>query len=237
MKLDLHNHTWYSWDSVISPREFIGRSKKKGVVLAITEHGNSDSIQALKSESKRQNWPFIWGQEQRVYWGNEFAGELIGLFLYAPLQKRNVLDVIDEIHSQGGLVVVPHPFDVRKTISGSAFTGLEKIVSKIDLVEVFNSRVRRPGHNLAAQEFALKWKKPVCVGTDSHLPWEISNCQLELDCDEINDCQRQLLKSNPLNPSDWHRTNPVNFLASQLFKITLLRGLYVKDKTLIAPKH
>jgi predicted metal-dependent phosphoesterase TrpH len=229
MKLDLHNHTWYSPDSITSPREFIRRSKAQGVVLAVTEHGNGDSWKALVAESKRHHWPFIRGEEQRVYRGDAFAGELIGLFLHEPIRARQVDDFLDEVHRQDGLVLVPHPFDNRLRGSAAAFNGLEEIVNRIDLVEVFNARIRAPQRNDLAADFAARHNKPVSAGSDAHLPWEISNCHVHVEAEDLEEARKSLLRNKSLG--DVHRTHPVNFVATQFFRrVPFMRRLVTRKK-------
>jgi len=38
-------------------------------------------------------------------------GDIIGLFLTERIKRGPVLEVMDGIRAQGGLVMVPHPFD------------------------------------------------------------------------------------------------------------------------------
>ncbi len=228
MKLDLHNHTWYSPDSITSPKRFIGRSKEKGVVLAVTEHNNGNSWRFLERESKQQEWLFIKGQEQKTYWGNSLAGELIGLFLQEPLKKTEVMDVVDEIHDQDGLVMVPHPFDNRSVLNSRKFQRLDDIVDAVDLIEVFNARIRSQSRNAAALEYALSHQKAFSVGSDAHLPWEISNCHLSLACDDLEECRKLLLKNQGLQSV--HTTNPVNLYATLVFKFPVLRKWFTRKK-------
>ncbi|MBS3062011.1 MAG: PHP domain-containing protein [Candidatus Diapherotrites archaeon] len=228
MKLDLHNHTWYSVDCVTSPKAFISRSKKQGVVLASTDHGNANSWGVLEREAKRQDWMFIRGQEQRVYWGSSFAGEILGLFLNQPLKKSLVEEVLDEIHDQGGLVAIPHPFDNRNPMASRKFQRLDDILPRVDLIEVFNARIRLMERNDRALEYALQHNKPFSVGSDAHLPWEISNCHLHVDGDSLEDARKNLVKNNGVR--EVHTTGPVNLFAASVLRFPLFRRFLTRKR-------
>lgn len=49
-------------------------------------------------------------------------GEVIGLFLSEEIISRNFLEVIDLIKEQGGIVVLPHPFDELREMGYSLET-------------------------------------------------------------------------------------------------------------------
>jgi len=228
LKLDLHNHTWYSPDSITSPKQFIHYSKRKGVVLGVTEHGNANSWKALEKESKYFKWPFVRGQEQRVYWDKDFAGELIGLFLEVPLRSNQVGEVIDEIRSQDGVVMIPHPFDNRHPGHSPHFRNLSHMMHQVDLVEVFNAHTRHAHRTELAQQLAIRHHKPFSVGTDAHLPWEISHCHLEVDAQTLEEAREKILKNQSV-PSI-RKVHALNLWASRFLRLSPLRRIVV-------PKH
>jgi predicted metal-dependent phosphoesterase TrpH len=73
-------------------------------------------------------------------------------------------ETADEIHRQGGLVSIPHPFDPFRGshIREGPLRNLAE-ARKIDMVEIFNCRVTLQRHNLEAAEFAKRYGIPGIV--------------------------------------------------------------------------
>jgi len=80
--------------------------------------------------------------------------------------------MVDEVKSQNGLIIIPHPF--RKSLNPTHTFGypLEKIKNKIDAVECFNARML-PGNNEKAQKLAKKLNITGTGGSDAHFWFEI----------------------------------------------------------------
>jgi hypothetical protein len=97
-------------------------------------------------------------------------GEVIGLFLTRNIESKGLYDVINEIKSQGGLVVVPHPFDGLRS---SAFHVTKEYSSLIDAIEGFNSRCVFQRFNRKALDYATQYYLPVVGGSDAHYANEI----------------------------------------------------------------
>ena len=157
--IDLHIHSCYSKDSYQSPEKIIKVSKKKGLsAIAVVDHNTIKG--GLKAKEKnKSDLEIIVGIEIKT----EF-GDVVGLFLEKEICTKNFFILVEKIKEQGGLVVLPHPFKKHK---------LEKrFLEKIDLVEVFNSRVKE-SLNQKAEDLAFKLSLPQVAGSDAHLPWEI----------------------------------------------------------------
>lgn len=103
---------------------------------------------------------------------NTSEGEIIGVFLSEKIpQGMSAGQTLKEIHRQGGISVVPHPFDRlrRKVITPEA---LQKNIREIDVVEIFNSRTLFSKDNDRACALARKNKKPMIYGSDAHTQTE-----------------------------------------------------------------
>lgn len=165
MKYDLHIHSKYSVKCGISdPKDIIKYSIKKGLGgIAITDHDTiKGGLEAKKYETDVIE--IIVGCEL-----NTAHGEIIGLFLTEEIKSRDVDEAIDEIHSQGGLVIIPHPFDSLR----NSFKNLKDYVEKIDAIEGFNSRCIFDRYNKRAVTFAKDHNIPIVAGSDAHYPNEI----------------------------------------------------------------
>jgi hypothetical protein len=150
-------------------------AKKKGLNgIAITDHNTI--LGAIEARRINDDPEFI------VIIGQEIAtevGDLIGLFLHNEVRSRDSKEVADEIHSQGGIVVMPHPCNWRLSD--------EKILQYIDVIECFNSRASVQ-INENAIKLAEKHCKPVVCGSDAHLCSEIGTCKVVFSsADIIND--------------------------------------------------
>lgn len=165
MKYDLHIHSKYSSDGVLEPEKIIEVAKKRGLDgIAVTDH---DTIRGGLETKKYETKDF------RVIIGSEIMterGEITGLFLSKEIKSRDVEGVISEIKAQGGIVVIPHPFDKLRR---SAFHPTGDDVKFIDAIEGFNSRCLFQRFNRKAVAFALQHNLPVVGGSDAHFTNEI----------------------------------------------------------------
>lgn len=174
LRADLHTHSHYSRDSVLSPRDYVDACVRKGITcVAVTDH---DQIEGAFVIQKLAPFKVIVGEEVKTA-----EGELIGLFLKELVSKgMSAEDTIRAIHDQGGLVIVPHPFDVfrRNVIRRET---LERILDDVDAVEGYNCRNILGRHDERAREVALSSSKPLSAGSDAHSRWEIGGVDMELD--------------------------------------------------------
>lgn len=165
IKIDLHVHSKYSDDGVLEPEEIVRTARKRGLNgIAVTDH---DTIRGSEEAKKYETEDF------KVIMGAEIMtekGEVTGLFLCKEIKARRFEDVIAEIKAQGGLVIVPHPFDELRR---SAFHVTQEYVNLVDAIEAFNSRCVLRRYNRRAFEFAAQYNLPVVSGSDAHYAIEI----------------------------------------------------------------
>lgn len=178
MKVDLHVHTNKSLDSIIKPEQLAKKSTSSGIIPAITDH-NSISAHKIFQELKV---PFIPGEEIRTD-----RGDLIGLFLNELIPKKiDFNEALDIIKSQGAISYLPHMYDLTR----SGVIPKDSEISKIDIIEVFNSRTLDKKTNEKAENFAQSNKKIKAVGSDSHFLFEFGstfNVLESFDLDNPND--------------------------------------------------
>ncbi len=144
--------------------------RRAGVdVVALTDHNEIAGAVRLSAMAP---------EGLRVIVGEEIAtadGDLIGLFLTERIEPRlPVEETIRQIHAQGGLAMVPHPFDrLRHEAMGGAV--LERIKHDVDFVEVFNARCVFAADNEAAAQFVARNKLHGYVVSDAHWTTEYGN--------------------------------------------------------------
>ena len=167
---DFHIHTRFSRDSILSEEKFIRVALERGLThVAITNHNNVEGAVAVRDRARELGVD----DQLHVILGEEVStadGEVVGLFLERTIPRGLSADeTADEIHAQGGLVSIPHPFDPFRAshIREVPLTRLAD-AGKIDAMEVFNSRVTLQRHNLQAAEFAARYGIPGIAASDSH---------------------------------------------------------------------
>ncbi len=199
-RYDLHTHTKYSIDGVLEPRELVKHAEKRGLDgIAVTDHNTiRGGLEAKAYESS--NFKVIVGSEIMTT-----RGEIIGLFLHEEVRSGDFRAVIEEIKAQGGIVIVPHPFD---TIRRSAFQPRNEDAEFIDGVEGFNARCILQSYNDRAVEFATRHGLPLTAGSDAHFGWEVGNAYIIANATSEDELRRVILNnrieyagklSSPLN--------------------------------------
>ncbi|OGZ19004.1 MAG: hypothetical protein A2175_01605 [Candidatus Nealsonbacteria bacterium RBG_13_42_11] len=133
-KADLHIHTLYSKDSLLSIKRILEiADRKKLDVIALTDHDNVGSFEEAQKLSSEFNVKVIKGEEIGTK-----EGHLVGLFIEKLVPGgRPILDTIREIHQQGGLVIIAHP--LNKFFCGVSLNILYKIYKEVDGIETFNA--------------------------------------------------------------------------------------------------
>lgn len=161
MRVDLHSHSYLSKDSRSSLDAIIRAAPKAGLhALALTDHDEFAGCMELK---RRAPFLVIPGEEIKTA-----HGEIIGLFLREWIPPRlDPLETIDRIHDQGGIAYVPHPFD-RVRGSRMAEGELDRIIGRVDILEVFNARNALPRFNRRALEYAQSKGILMGAGSDAH---------------------------------------------------------------------
>ena len=176
LRVDMHLHTMWSGDSQTTPDELAAAVAETGVdVLCITDHGAIAGAVRM-AETGELGCRVIVGQEFRTA-----AGEIIGLFLHERLPfGLGPEQACEEIHGQGGVVYVPHPFDeLRNALAPEV---LDRLVDAghVDALEVFNAKVRAPSANRRAVEYAATRGLAGGAGSDAHEPSAIGAAYVEM---------------------------------------------------------
>ena len=199
LKADLHIHTEYSMDCNTPLDKIITRCLETGInCIAIADHGTIEG--ALKMQSIA---PFKIIVAEEILTSH---GEIMGMFLNDGIPSGiSVSEAISQIKAQGGLVCVPHPFDMFRGFAlGDKM--LEEMVEQIDVIEVFNSRSPILRSTTKARVFAEKYGLAQSAGSDAHTPGEIGNAYVELtEFNGKDDFLQALGKGN----ISGHRTNPL----------------------------
>ncbi|MFC1662365.1 PHP domain-containing protein [Gemmatimonadota bacterium] len=154
IRIDLHLHSWGSWDCLSDPEELLARAEATGIHrIAITDHNRLGV--ALDMHRKYPD-RVIPGEEVRT----EEGIDLIGLFLGREIPEGTpAREVVRQVREQGGLAYLPHPFAAGKGGSGRFAEALAPLV---DVVEVFNARLHPGRRNTPAEALARTFDGLCC---------------------------------------------------------------------------
>jgi hypothetical protein len=160
--VDCHLHTIASGDSALTVEELADRARQADLdVVCVTDHNVTHA--AVAAAERDLGVRVIVGEEVRTP-----DGDVIGLFLTERIPYVLPLaEVIGLIRGQGGLVYVPHPFDLARSSVGRVLPGL-CAAGSVDVVEVFNAKVADQSRNDAAARLAQRFCLPGGAGSDAH---------------------------------------------------------------------
>jgi predicted metal-dependent phosphoesterase TrpH len=178
VKIDLHVHTRYSYDSVIKPEELVFYAKRRGLDgIAITDH---DVIEGAIKIARNTDYLIIPGIEV-----TSLGGHVIGLNVEEQVpSKLSVDETVDKIHEAGGIAVACHPSALFKERLGKRTT------ARFDAIEVINSSaIPFNSSKKESQKIASMLGIAKVAGSDAHYGPEIGYAytvvDAELDADEI----------------------------------------------------
>jgi predicted metal-dependent phosphoesterase TrpH len=185
--------------------KIVSRCLETGInCIAICDHGTAEG--ALKM---RDIAPF------RVIVAEEILtphGEIMGMFLEETIPSRiSVKEAISRIRAQGGLVCIPHPFDIFRHSALRNNIIIEEIAEQIDIVEVLNSRTLFSWNSAKALALASKHGIAKSAGSDAHTPREIGRTYIEMPEFNGRDDFLQALEKGKISG---HMTNPIIHFAS-----------------------
>ena len=162
IKIDLHVHTHYSRDSLITPEELVIYAKKAGLDgVAVTDHDRLDGALKIARET---DFFIVPGMEI-----SSSNGHVVALNVQEVIPKGlDAGETVDRIHRAGGIAVACHPVTFFK---GSL---RKHVSSKFDAVEVINASSFPFNYSVKnAQKIASRLGIPRVAGSDAHYPPEI----------------------------------------------------------------
>jgi len=183
LKLDLHIHSKYSFDSIMGIKEILKVASKRLDGIAITDHNTLEG--AIEATKLNQNPNFIVIQGSEI--STEF-GDLLGLFLTEEIKSREAFEVVDKIHEQGGIAVLAHPYKRRGEYP-------MKLMKRIDAIEGFNARIEDKNSLHRAWKLSREHHLPLIAGSDAHFPFEIGRgITIFENLKSVEDMKKAILK-------------------------------------------
>jgi predicted metal-dependent phosphoesterase TrpH len=176
MIIDPHIHSIYSGDSNITPAQIIERSREIGLdAIAIADHNTLKGSEiAVKLTENFDDFLVIPAMEVSTS-----QGHIVALGIIEEVERgKSPEQTIEDIRSQGGIAIAPHPF-VRYR------EGLCDHVQDLDVdaIETLNSRYIFGYSNWRAKKLAIKRGIPQIGASDAHFLGAIGSCVTEVQAD------------------------------------------------------
>jgi predicted metal-dependent phosphoesterase TrpH len=213
-KYDIHIHSYYSPCSRNRPEDILKAAKKSGLNgIAITDHHSLKAYSILKKLNKDKNFEIIPGEEITTEYG-----DVLALYITKEIKSRKLLEVLKEIHAQGGISIIPHPY--RPMPWTKLRFPLEKLKGKIDAIEVVNSRNTISANN-KAKKMAETLKISETGSSDAHTIFDIGKAYTLFDKKEKT--LRNALKNHATFGEGTTKYGLLSILAATINKRILYR--------------
>ena len=171
---DLHMHSRHSFDGVMSPAHMVRLGRRRGLAgIAVSDHNTIRG--GLEARDANRDPDFL------VIVGTEIAtevGDILGLFLTREIVSRRSLDVVAEIHAQGGVAILPHPYAHHQNLT-------PRLLERLDGVEIYNGRDKADFSTRAQADYAQPYNLATVANSDAHLYREIGRACTEVMLDEL----------------------------------------------------
>lgn len=157
VKADLHVHSTYSSDSIITPKELVFYARKRGLnAVAVTDH---NQVEGARKIARETDFLIIPGTEV-----SSRDGHIVGLNVNEVIPRGLSADeTVDRIHKAGGIAIACHPHALFKGSIGRYVT------AKFDAVETINaSSFPFRSASSKAEKIAQRFGLPRVAGTDAH---------------------------------------------------------------------
>jgi predicted metal-dependent phosphoesterase TrpH len=170
---DLHVHTTYSSDSVITPKDLIYYAKKMGLnAVAVTDHNSLEGAYKIAAET---DFFVIPGMEV-----SSADGHIVALNVRELVPRGlSASETIERIHAAGGIAIACHPHVYFKSGLGAA------VNASFDAIEVINARAFPFGRSVRlAKADATRFGLPQVAGTDAHFGPQIGYGYTEIEAEK-----------------------------------------------------
>ena len=157
IKADLHVHTTYSEDSLITPKDLVYFAKKRGLnAVAVTDHNQLEGAYKIAKET---DFLIIPGMEV-----SSSDGHIVALNVHELIPRGfNAVETVERIHWAGGVAIACHPYVYFKGCLR------ERVCESFDAIEVINARAFPFKNSVKkAQETADRLGLSRVGGTDAH---------------------------------------------------------------------
>ncbi|ACV10918.1 PHP domain protein [Halorhabdus utahensis DSM 12940] len=179
LSVELHAHSSLSYDGRDGVEKLLARAADAGLdALAVTDH---DEIAAsLRAVELAPEYGLLGIPGMEV---TSAAGHVLALGVDEKITDGLPFGTtLDRIHDQGGVVVVPHPFQESRSGVMAKISRAE--LARADAIEVYNSRLLTGRANRQARTFAREHGIPQTAGSDAHISEMVGRAVTLVETDE-----------------------------------------------------
>jgi predicted metal-dependent phosphoesterase TrpH len=164
LSVELHAHSALSYDGRDSVDLLLEQAAAVGLdALAVTDHDEIDA--SIEAAEKAPDYGLVGIVGMEV---TSAAGHVLAFGIDERVESGLSFDeTLDRIRDQGGIAVVPHPF--QKSRHGVAAHITDEQLASADALEVYNSRLFTGRSNRQAEKFAIRNQLPMTAGSDAHI--------------------------------------------------------------------
>ncbi|EMA38735.1 PHP domain-containing protein [Halobiforma nitratireducens JCM 10879] len=179
LSVELHVHSSLSYDGRDSVELILEQAEAVDLdAIAVTDHDEIDASLEAAERASEYGLVGIPGIEISTK-----AGHVLGLGVDEAIPPGLSYETtIERIRDQGGLAVIPHPFqESRHGVMGRIS---REELAKGDAIEVYNSRLLTGRANRQAERFAKSRNLPMTAGSDAHISEMVGQAITRVDADE-----------------------------------------------------
>ena len=226
MKGFIHAHSKYSYDSNNGIDQIIDKALEHQLDFVIlTDHENIDGSVELRKRIKERNLNLI--APIAAEYKTEF-GDIIAAFIQEEIIDMRFTNFVNEVKRQDGLLMLPHPYQSHP------ITKLDYIATKMDIIEIYNSRCSTD-QDSKAKNLALNLGKPYYYGSDAHLKNELCNVIISLEVEDAEENSlKEALQNNKIRLVSKDKIYLRGFRFSQIIKSVKTRRLQIFYNNVIA---
>jgi predicted metal-dependent phosphoesterase TrpH len=179
LSVELHTHSEHSYDGRDSVDLLLEQAAAVGLdAIAITDHDEIDGSLEAVSRAPDYGLVAIPGMEVTSEAGHVLA---LGVSEAVPA-GLSFADTLAAIADQGGVSVVPHPF--QESRSGVLANISKDQLARADAIEIYNSRLLTGRSNRQAARFARRRSLPTTAGSDAHISEMVGQAVTRVDAAE-----------------------------------------------------
>ncbi|MFC4544648.1 PHP domain-containing protein [Halosolutus amylolyticus] len=204
LSVELHTHSSLSYDGRDPVELILEQAKAVGLdAIAVTDHDEIDASLEAVERAPEYGLVAIPGIEI-----SSKAGHVLGLGVEEAVPPGlSYESTIEAIHDQGGLAVIPHPF--QESRHGVMARISRDQLALGDAIEIYNSRLLTGRANRQAERFARSRDLPMTAGSDAHISEMVGQAVTRVDADEqsadaILDAIREGKTSVEGKRTPWH---------------------------------
>ena len=179
LSVELHCHSALSHDGRDPVDMLLEQAAAIGLdAIAVTDHDEIAASIDAANVAEQYGLVGIVGMEV-----TSAAGHILALGIEEAVPSGLSYDeTLERIHEQGGIAVVPHPFQSSR--HGVAAHISDDQLASADAIEVYNSRLLTGRANRQAERFATAHGVPKTAGSDAHISEMVGQAVTEVGADD-----------------------------------------------------